>query len=167
LKTDLINYKLNALKKAIYSSASRESRSENDSEGSQSKKLKTEPKSRKPSMVKTPKPVIQVVDSSPVSTSSNTELEHTEPKHTEQIEMDAAIALALQMENVDSIYAALFTVDDQLEELPTNEDTYSDHAVEMSTPGKDDDLTPTIEAVVTELAQQVDFSNIIISKRML
>jgi hypothetical protein len=111
-------------------------------------------------MVKTPKPVIQVVASSPVSTSSNTELEHTEPKHTEQIEMDAAIALALQMENVDNIYAALFTVDDQLEELPTNEDTYSDDAVEMSTPGKDDDLTPTIEAVVTELAQQVDFSNI-------
>ena len=163
----MINYKLNALKKAIYSSASSESRGENDSEGSQSKKLKTEPKSRKPSMVKTQKPVIQVVDSSPVSTSSNTELEQTEPKHTEQIEMDAAIALALQMENVDNTYAALFTVDDQLEELSTNEEIYSDDAVEMSTPGKDDDLTPTIEAVVTELAQQVDFSNIIISKCML
>ena len=164
----MINYKLNALKKAIYSSASRESRSENDSEGSQSKKLKTEPKSRKPSMVKTPKPVIQVVDSSPVSTSSNTELEQTEPKQTEQIETDAAIALALQMENVDNTYAALFTVDDQLEELSTNEETCSDDAVEMSsTSGKDDAQTPTIEAVVTELAQQVDFSNIIISKRML
>ena len=161
LKTDLINYKLTALKKAIYSSPSCESQGESDSEGSQSKKLKTEPKRRKPSMVKTQKPVIQVVDSSPVSTSSNTELEQTEPKQTEQIETDAAIALALQMENVDNTYAALFTVDDQLEELSTNEETCSDDAVEMSsTSGKDDAQTPTIEAVVTELAQQVDFSNI-------
>ena len=82
------------------------------------------------------------------------------PKQTEQIETDAAIALALQMENVDNTYAALFTVDDQTEELSTNEETYSDDAVEMSTPGKDDAQTPTIEAVVTELAQQVDFNNI-------
>ena len=88
-------------------------------------------------------------------------LEQTEPKQTEQIETDAAIALALQMENVDNTYAALFTVDDQLEELSTNEETCSDDAVEMSsTSGKDDAQTPTIEAVVTELAQQVDFSNI-------
>ncbi|CAB3981435.1 Hypothetical predicted protein [Paramuricea clavata] len=121
LKTDLINYKLTALKKAIYSSPSCESQ---------------------------------------VSTSSDTELEQTEPKQTEQIETDAAIALALQMENVDNTYAALFTVDDQLEELSTNEETCSDDAVEMSTSGKDDAQTPTIEAVVTELAQQVDFSNI-------
>jgi hypothetical protein len=100
-------------------------------------------------MVKTQKPVIQVVDSSPVSTSSNTELEQAEPKQTDQIETDAAVALALQMKNVDNTYAALFTVDDQLEELSNNEETYSDDAVEMSTPGKDDALTPTIEAVVT------------------
>jgi hypothetical protein len=80
LERDLINYKLTALKKAIYSSPSSESRGESDSEGSQSKKLKTEPKSRKPSMVKTQKPVI---DSSPANISSNAELEQTEPKQTE------------------------------------------------------------------------------------
>ena len=58
LKTDLINYKLTALKKSIYSSTSNESDSE---------------ESHKPTVVKTQKPVIQVVDPSPASTSSKTD----------------------------------------------------------------------------------------------
>ena len=162
LKTDLFKYKLHTLKEAMYSSAS----SGSDSEGtSQYKKLKTEPNSHRPSMDERWKPEIQVVpDPASASSSSNTELEQileqTELKPTEQIATDAAIALALQMENVDNTYAALFTVDDQPEELSANEEMCSDAAVEMSALSEDDAQTPTIEAVVTELAQQVDLSNI-------
>ena len=162
LKTDLFKYKLHTLKEAMYSSAS----SGSDSEGtSQYKKLKTEPNSHRPSMDERRKPEIQVVpDPASALSSSNTELEQileqTELKPTEQIATDAAIALALQMENVDNTYAALFTVDDQPEELSANEEMCSDGAVEMSALSEDDAQTPTIEAVVTELAQQVDLSNI-------
>ena len=105
------------------------------------------------------KPEIQVVVPDPASalSSSNTELEQiieqTELKPTEQTATDAAIALAWQMENVDNTYAALFTVDDQPEELSANEEMCSDGAVEMSALSEDDAQTPTTEAVVTELAQ--------------
>ena len=156
LKTDLFNYKLHALKETIYSSAS----SESDSEGSQLKKLKTELKSHKPVMRKIGKPDIQVVGSTSRKPELELTIEETEPKQNEQIESDAAIALALQMENVDNTYAALFTVDDHPEELSPNEEIYSDDAVEMSTTGEADAYTPTIEAVVTELAQQVNLCSI-------
>ena len=106
LKTDLFKYKLHALKEAMFSSAS----SGSDSEGtSQYKKLKTEPNSHRPSMDERRKPDIQVVVPDPASTlsSPNTELEQIleqkELKPTEQIATDAAIPLALQMENVDNI----------------------------------------------------------------
>ena len=120
----------------MYSSAS----SGSDSEGtSQYKKLKTEPNSHRPSLDERWKPDIQVVVPNPASASSSSNaepeqiLEQTELKPTEQIVTDAAIALALQMENVDNTYAALFTVDDQpdLEELSANEEMCSDGAVEI------------------------------------
>ena len=118
----------------MYSSAS----SGSDSEGiSQYKKLKTEPNSHRPSLDERRKPDIQVVvpDPASASSSSNSEpeqiLEQTELKPTEQIVTDAAVALALQMENVDNTYAALFTVDDQPEELSANEEMCSDGAVEI------------------------------------
>ena len=90
---------------------------------------KTEPNSHRSSMDERRKPDIQIVVSDPASalSPSNTELEQileqTELKPTEQIATDAAIALALQMENVHNTYAALFTaVDDQPEELSANEE---------------------------------------------
>ena len=70
------------------------------------------------------KPDIQVVvpDPASASSSSNTELEQileqTELKPTEQIATDAAIALALQMENVDNTYATLLMIN-QRNSLPT------------------------------------------------
>ena len=44
--------------------------------------------------------------------------------------------------------------------MSANEKICSDGAIELSALSEDDPQTPTIEAVVTELAQQVDLSNI-------
>ena len=78
------------------------------------------------------------------------------------VETDAALALALQMGNMDNTYAALFTVDDQKQELYTTEEVNSDE-IEMFVPNQgdgEDQTIPTAEDVLTELAQQVDISNI-------
>ena len=135
------------LKESLYSS------SKSNKEESQSKKLKVESKSRHvPLEIKTLKPIVGAGTSSNSSrTSSN-----TERKPSEQIEKDAAIALALQMENVDNMYAALFTIDDEQVELSTNEEINSDDSLEMFVPNKEDNdvqTTPSVESVVQELAQ--------------
>lgn len=143
LKSDLRSYKLTLLKETIISS-------ESDDEGSQCKKLKTELTSLEPSTSNALKPILGL---GPPTTACN----------TEQMETDAALALALQMENVDNTYAALFTVDDQKQELSTTEEVNSDEEIQMFVPNQgdgEDQTIPTAEDVLTELAQQVDISNI-------
>ena len=111
LKSYLRSYKLTLLKETIISS-------ESDEEGSQCKKLKTESTSLEPSTSKALKPILEL--GTPTTACS-----------IEQIETDAALALTLQMETVDNTYAALFTVDDQKQELSTTEEVNSDEKMQM------------------------------------
>ena len=130
--------------------------SDSESEGCQSKKIKTEPTGREPSTSKA------------METANDDPLHITTPCDnscdTEQMEADAALALALQMENVDNTYASLFTVDDysqEDQELAANEEHIPDEVIQTSFGNQEDDhYCPTIEDVLTELSEQVDHSNI-------
>lgn len=144
LQSELQRYKLSLLKEVVLSSDS-------ESEGNQHKKIKTEPTGLEPSTSKS------------LQTTNDEPLKIATPCDTEQIETDAALALALQMQNVDNTYASLFTVDDVSEELAANEEHVPDEEIQTSIAQQEDDhgqTCPTIEGVLTELSEQIDHSNI-------
>ena len=151
LHSELQNYKLSLLKEVIVSSDS-------ESEGCQRKKIKTEPTGFEPSTSK----AMETVNNDPLQTATPCDTSC----NTEQMETDAALALALQMENVDNTYASLFTVDDcsqEVQELVANEELVPDEVIQTSFGNQEGDHSqtcPTIEDVLTELSEQVDHSNI-------
>ena len=151
LHSELQNYKLSLLKEVIVSSDS-------ESEGCQRKKIKTEPTGFEPSTSK----AMETVNNDPLQTATPCDTSC----NTEQMETDAALALALQMENVDNTYASLFTVDDcsqEDQELVANEELVPDEVIQTSFGNQEGDHSqtcPTIEDILTELSEQVDHSNI-------
>ena len=117
MRSELRNYELSLLKEVSESS-------NGESEGCQRKKIKTDSTGLEPSLSKS----METANDYPLQITTTCDNSFD----IEQMEADAALALALQMKNVDSTYASLFTVDAysyEDQELAANEELVRDQVI--------------------------------------